>query len=405
MNKAQLDARKKANEELGIWISNRVADLKIKGFSEKQAYARYESKAQQFLDEKETLDRAEAAIEASDAMMKTLGNAGDLRGVSSDYEIENKTVTGAQLNPARFSDASAKTLYDAITKRQNASVKAFSTVESLIPAQLQPGVLEKIHEHRLMDYLPTQAISAPSYEIIVHSSTTGAPAPTAEGAAKPEVVLNTTAQTLTAVKLAAHVGISYESIADYPAFYGYAQAEVMRQICDVENAQLLSGSGTSGNMTGFLSTSGILTHDASADTGTNVTALDSIEMAIAQLRVGSALAEANLIVMHPNTFSAIRRLKNTLGNFLIGDPTEQGSRELFGVRVVPTTAISAGTALMLDSTKFGRVLVREGITVHVGQTNDDFTKNIARLVLEERLVLAVERPAAVLAISNLSTTP
>ncbi|OBH43375.1 hypothetical protein A5687_14950 [Mycobacterium mantenii] len=283
-------------------------------------------------------------------------------------------------------------------------MKAFSTVESLIPAQLAPGVLEKIHEHRVLDYLPVQAISAPSYEIIVHSSTTGAPTPVAEGAAKPEVVLNTTAQTLTAVKLAAHVGISYESIADYPAFYGYAQAEVMRQICDVENAQLLSGSGSSGNMTGFLSTSGILTHDASADTGTNVTALDSIEMSIAQLRVGSALAEANLIVMHPNTFSAIRRLKNTLGNFLIGDPTEQGSRELFGVRVVPTTAITAGTALMLDVSKFGRVLVREGITVHVGQTNDDFTKNIARLVLEERLVLAVERPSAVLAISNLPTT-
>jgi hypothetical protein len=46
----------------------------------------------------------------------------------------------------------------------------------------------------------------------------------------------------------------------------------------VENAQLLAGSGTSGNMTGFLNTSGILTHDASTDTGTNVTALDSIEM-------------------------------------------------------------------------------------------------------------------------------
>ncbi|OBK98030.1 phage major capsid protein [Mycobacterium sp. 1165178.9] len=335
-------------------------------------------------------------------MDAVIAAGGSQRGFA-DAEVGKKALTGAQLNPLRFSDASAKTLYDAVSKRQTASVKAFSTVDSLLPPELAPGVLAKIHEHRLLDYLPTTAISAPSYEIIVHSSTTGAPTPVAEGGTKPEVVLNTDKQILTAVKLAAHVGISYESISDYPTFYGYAQAEVMKEIMDVENAQILSGSGTSGNMTGFLNTSGILTHDASADTGTNVTALDSIEMSIAQLRVGSALAEADLIVMHPTTYSAIRRLKNTLGNFLIGDPTEQGARELFGVRIVPTTAIAAGSALMLDTSKFGKVLVREGITVHVGHSGTDFVQNIARLVLEERLVLAVERPAAVLAISNLPT--
>jgi HK97 family phage major capsid protein len=350
------------------------------------------------------IDKFTGNNKGSKAMNAVMAAGGSARGVADEVEVGKKALTGAQLNPLAFSDASAKTLYEAVSRRQTASVKAFSTVDSLIPPQLAPGVLAKIHEHRLLDYLPSTAISAPSYEIIVHSSTTGAPTPVAEGASKPEVVLNTTSQILTAVKLAAHVGISYESISDYPTFYGYAQAEVMKEIMDVENAQLLSGSGTSGNMTGFLNTSGILTHDASADTGTNVTALDSIEMSIAQLRVGSALAEANLLVLHPNTFSAIRRLKNTLGNFLIGDPTEQGAKELFGVPVLTTTAIAAGSALMLDSTKFGKVLVREGITVHVGHSGTDFVQNIARLVLEERLVLAVERPAAVLAISNLPTT-
>ena len=43
------------------------------------------------------------------------------------------------------------------------------------------------------------------------------------------------------------------------------------------------------------------------------------------------------------------------------------------------------------------------MTVHTGQTNDDFTRNIARFVMEERLVLAVERPSAVMVISNLPT--
>jgi HK97 family phage major capsid protein len=216
-----------------------------------------------------------------------------------------------------------------------------------------------------------------------------------------------TSLTLTAIKLAAHVGISYESLSDFPAFLGYAETELTRQLQDVENTELISGSGTSGHMTGFLTTSGILTHDASADTGTGVTVIDSIIKSIAQLRVGAALADADLLCLHPNTWSAIRRLKDTTGRFLFiasdSDPTTAQANSILGVPVLTTTSIAAGTGLMLDTQKFGNVLVREGITIHTGQNTDDFTKNISRFVLEERLVLAVERPAAVLALSNLPT--
>jgi hypothetical protein len=40
----------------------------------------------------------------------------------------------------------------------------------------------------------------------------------------------------------------------------------------------------------------------------------------------------------------------------------------------------------------------------VGTNNDDLTKNLYRMVLEERLVLGVTRPAAVLSIANLPTS-
>jgi HK97 family phage major capsid protein len=250
-------------------------------------------------------------------------------------------------------------------------------------------------------------ISAPAWEVIVHTSTTGAPAPTAEGAPKPELVFVTASQTLTAIKLAAHFGISHETLQDFTNFQSYAVVELLRAIEDVENAQLLSGSGTSGNMTGFLTTSGILTHDASTDTGTGVTVIDSIEKSIAALRVGAALATADLLVLHPLTWSAIRRLKDTTGRMLFisadSDPSNTQANSIFGVPVLVTTAIAAGAGVMLDSQKFGKVLVRESISLHTGTTNDDLTRNLVRLVAEERLVLAVERPAAVLSITNLPT--
>lgn len=315
-------------------------------------------------DYKALVDRVNGAKTANEAVeaykhiksvMAFGGDAGSQPNVPT-----TKALTGAQSNPLRISDTDVKGLYRAAVSRQSYATKAFSTVESLLPAQLDPNVLGKIHENRIMDYLPTQAISAPSLEIIVHSSSTGAPAPTSEGAAKPEVVLNTTSATYTAIKLAAHVGISYETLSDFGAFQGYAQNELMKQIQDVENTQLLAGTGSGGNMTGFTHTSGVLTHDASTDTGTNVTALDSVELAITALRTGSAVAEANLLILNPATFSAIRRIKNTLGNFLVGDPAEVGARQLFGVPVLLTTAQAAATGVLLDTTKFGFVAVREG---------------------------------------------
>jgi HK97 family phage major capsid protein len=368
--------------------------------------AALEERVNKLAEAREGLDRAESASKAAG---KFAAVAAYGAGQADAPVVDTKAAkTGRGVSPLAISEASLKGLHAAAVSRQSYSTKAFSTVDGLLPAQLDPNVLARIHESRLLDRLPAQPITAPSYEIIVHSSTTGAPAPTAEGASKPEIVLNTTSLTLTAIKLACHLGISYETLMDYSNFQGYAQVEALKQLEDVENAQLIAGSGTGGNMTGFLTTSGILTHDASTDTGTGVTVIDSIEKSIAQLRVGFALATADLLVVHPQTWSAVRRLKDTTGRFLFiaadSDPSNAQADRIFNVPVLTTTSIAAGTGLMMDTQKFGRVLIREGISVHTGTNMDDLTKNIVRLVLEERLVLAVERPAAVLAISNLPTS-
>jgi len=54
-------------------------------------------------------------------------------------------------------------------------------------------------------------------------------------------------------------------------------------------------------------------------------------------------------------------------------------------------------------TLFGRVGVRESLVLRVGYSGTDFTDNVVRQVCEERLNLAVERPAAICWIKNLPT--
>jgi HK97 family phage major capsid protein len=314
-------------------------------------------------------------------------------------------VTGRQVAPLAFDDESLRALHTAAVSRQSLQVKAFSSPDSLLPAQLYPVPIGPVHEGRLIERLPTMATTAPAVEYIRHSSTTGAAAVVAEGGLKPEIVMNTTPMTATAQKIAAHVGTSWEAISDWDNWTSYVQGELFRQVIDVENAELLAGDGTTGHLTGLLHTSGILTHDASADTGTNVTALDSVEKSIATLRTGAALAEPDLIVLHPLTWSALRRIKDNQGRFLTApDPTADEAASIWGMPVLVTTQLAAGAGVLLDTTKFGRVLVREGLSLRTGSNNDDFTHNIVRFVAEERLSLAVERPAALLSITGLPTS-
>jgi HK97 family phage major capsid protein len=316
--------------------------------------------------------------------------------------------TAGQLAPLYFDDAELRRLQTAAQRGESCRIETrspgFSTADSLLPAQLFPYPVEAIHEPRLLDRLPGYAIDAPSITFIRHISTTGAAAPVAEGATKPEVVFNTDALTAAAVKLAANNGLSWEIINDWPAFQTYAGTELYRQIIDVEAQQLLSGSGTGGSMTGFFGTPGILTFDASTVT-TTPGPWDAIELAIQELRTGAALAVADLLVLNPVTWSAIRRQTDLYGRYYAApDPTTDQTGQAWGVDVLETTEAPVGTGLLLDTTKFGYVAVRESLSMRIGYSGTDFAQNILRTVAEERLVLCVTRPPAVLSITNLPTT-
>jgi HK97 family phage major capsid protein len=353
--------------------------------------------------DKKSFKAREAAIAKIDGSAKGAGS----------YQPEKKALTGKQVSPLAFSETKLKEMHRAFQNRQSYSIQAkgFSTVESLLPAELEPGVVEHIHEWRILDRLPARAVDAPTVEFIVHNfagdtGTLGsAPfaGPVAEGAAKPEYVPDATSSIATIVKLAMHTGISYETLADYRDWLGYIQSESMRQVMDAENAQLLYGSGSSGNMLGLANVSGILTHNCSSDPG-GYAPLDSVEVSINALRIGNALAEPNLFITHPTTWSSMRRTKSTTNEYILGDPLHDAVQSLWGIPVLITTAVTAGEGFLLDTTKFGTALIREGIVMHQGFSGTDFIDNIVRYVFETRLALAVERPQAVLLLSNLPTS-
>jgi uncharacterized protein YidB (DUF937 family) len=94
-------------------------------------------------------------------------------------------------------------------------------------------------------------------------------------------------------------------------------------------------------------------------------------------------------------WGAIELLKNTLGNYLIGDPQGTTAPRLWGLPVAQSFEIGANKVLVGAFAQGAEIFDREEGNVQLAFTNeDDFVRNLATLRAEERVGLAVYRPAA-----------
>jgi HK97 family phage major capsid protein len=110
-----------------------------------------------------------------------------------------------------------------------------------------------------------------------------------------------------------------------------------------------------------------------------------------------------LFVTQPTTWSAIRRLKEGQRRYLfaVADAAAAEGSTIGVIPVLVTSDMTTGTGLFINNSS-GSVLIGEGLKV----TTDPYsasTNNVIKLVGEERIPLAVERPNALLGVTNLGT--
>jgi HK97 family phage major capsid protein len=364
---------------------------------------------------RESLNEAEAIrLNAMQADLRSLDGTikeyrSDLARVGTLPQVgkERRAVSSAgRLAPLGFGDEQLRRAYERARQGESFAMEArdFVTAVGLLPADLYSVPTFPIHEGRLLDRLPGYQLDAPSLEYVQVNSVTGNAAVVGEGAAKPELDMPATKVVIPALKLAVHAGVSWESMNDWDAFTTAVRTELMRKVIDVENQQLVYGTGGTTQLSGMTTTTGILTMTA-VGAGTPVENFTDIAGAIALLRTGPALATPDLICMHPNTWANLRTQKDSYGRFLTNvDPTQDQAETIFGIDVLQSIWFNAGDAILIDTTKFGRAAIREPLILRVGYSGSDFTNNILRTVCEERLNLAVERPAAICWLKGLPTT-
>lgn len=211
------------------------------------------------------------------------------------------------------------------------------------------------------------------------------------GSQMPETSLTTVATILTAKKIGIFTTVVDELFADFPTFASYTNVELQRQITDAENWQLLNGDGTGDNLLGLLNSVGTLSRAKAATD----TALDVLEQGITDLRNGPSFCEPDSIIIHPSTWSAIRRTKNTLGNYVLGDPGQSTVSDVWGIPVLQTTQILPGTIVMGNLELATQAFIRDGVTLSMTNSDgNDFTGGKVKIRATERLALGISRPSA-----------
>lgn len=374
-----------------------------------------ESKSLDFGRKKASLDKIEAEltqckneIDGHNKAQWIMGGGGSLHGPSglgySGFDTGHGSA-GSRVPRLQLSESEMKGLFDAARTKSRFRVetKAPMSAGTLLPAQLLPGIVGLAHEPvRILDYIPASPMAGPSIEFISHTATTGAAAAVTAGTAKPEIGFTTIQTILPAVKIAGWCSVQDETLGDFGAFAQYLSMELQRALVDAENAQVLNGNGTAPNMLGISTTSGLLTRAVGTPTSP-ATALDVVEMAISDLRTGATFTTPDLLVLNPADWSKLRRVKDLQGRFLLNsDPTQGESDSIWGIKVLPTTSMTAGTGLLGNFAIGAQAFLRQGPTIEASNSDgSDFVANITKYRIEERVAVGVARPSAFVKITGI----
>jgi HK97 family phage major capsid protein len=220
---------------------------------------------------------------------------------------------------------------------------------------------------------------------------TNSAAPVAEGASKPQSELQFEDATAPVRTIAHWMRASVQILADAPGLRSIIDQRLRYGLAYAEEVQLLTGSGSGQNLSGLVTNA---TAYAAPGSLTASTPVDVIRLMILQV----ALAEypANGIVMNPIDMAAIEMSKDTAGGYLIGDPQGTIQKRLWGLPVVETQAIGVDKSLVGAFNLAAQIFDRQDATVEVStEDQDNFIKNKVTIRAEERLALAIYRPAAI----------
>lgn len=261
-------------------------------------------------------------------------------------------------------------------------------VGSFMPA-IDPGTRQPLKIRDLLQSFPTAngAIEMP----VKTAATNGAGSQNREGTDLGESAY-TFSTSFTPVQTLGHfVPASKQIFEDAGTLDGLINGELLHGLGDVEQDQLLNGTGTNSELTGLIPNA--TAYSGQSPVMTNES--DIIRDAIKQVELAGFVPSA--IILNPLDWYQIDTTKTATGTkeYANTNPRTVTGNSLWGLPVVVTNAIAAGTFLVGDFNRAAILFDREQPTIEVSRHHgNNFEKNMVTIKANNRLALVVTNPTA-----------
>lgn len=203
--------------------------------------------------------------------------------------------------------------------------------------------------------------------------------------------------------IAVVLSVSDIMLEDVEALRAFLDSQLRDDVLEAEEDQLLNGDGTTPNLSGLLDRA----IQTAAQSALSSNPLDAVYKAITAIR--TVHSEPTGIVVNSTDWEIFRLAKDGNEQYYGGGPFTGAYGNggiaidtLWGKPVVITSAIDAGT-LLVGAFNKAQIFRRSGLVVDASNShNDYFQRNMTMLRAEERLALAVYKPAAFFEITGVS---
>lgn len=235
-------------------------------------------------------------------------------------------------------------------------------------------------------------VSSNSAEYARQTTRTNAARAVSETAAKPESSYGWEQETALVRTIAHWVHVSRQAMEDAAQLETEIDTELRYGLMLAEEQQLLKGDGLGQNLEGLVTAA---TAYAAAFPVTGETSIDVLRLALLQATLSDYPADG--IVLNPIDWSRIELTKDGEQRYIFANVVQMAGPQLWGRPVVETASMDADEFLVgafrAAATIYDRM---DPEVVASSEDRDNFIKNMITVRAEERLALAIKRPAALI---------
>lgn len=342
-----------------------------------------------------------AAIDGVSDKLNELGDRMqqiEQKGVQMGYREEAYDVGAEFIKSEQFKDFQEGRHGRARMEMKTAIINATGQNQPLVPSDRLQGIYTTENRVlRIRDLLPSSATASNLVEFVRENVFTNSAGPQIAGSpqafenvTKPESGITFTLASEAVQTLAHWIPASKQVIEDSAQLQSFITNRLTYGLKLYEETQLLTGTGANGQLNGLVTQATAYTVQSPQLTNK----LDIIREMIKQAQIANYTPDA--IVMNPQDWYEIDVLKvgssATDIRYVVGDPRAMSTPMLWGIPVVLSNSITAGTALVGAFAMGAEIKDRMNATVEVSRENsDNFVKNMVTVLAEERIALCVYR--------------